>query len=168
MPLRLGLTIVLLFTGVAVAAACGDDDQGDGASATPTRTAPRSPLSPSVSPSPGTEEKTPGPAETPGGGTTPGAADTPPPVATTGKRAPRVEDVTAFFAQFQNPPQDERQCVYNPGTRLIDCSVRGLYAPDPPPTGQGTECFFMMADGNPAAARCEIASPQGTAYYDVR
>jgi hypothetical protein len=76
--------------------------------------------------------------------------------------------VPAFFAQFQNPPQDERQCAYNPGTRVIDCSIRGLYAPDPPPTGQGIECFFTMADGKPAAARCEVASPQSTVYYDVR
>jgi len=168
MRLRLGVTIILGLAVAVLATACGDDDQGDGASATPTRTTAASRLSVTPSPSTGVDEKTPGPAETPGGGTTPGPADTPPPVATTGKRAPKVEDVTAFFAQFQSPPQDERQCVYNPGTRVIDCSARGLFAPDPPPTGQGIECFFLMADGKPAAARCEIASPQGTAYYDVR
>ena len=160
---------VVLALALAVSA-CGGDDQGEGTSPTPTRTAvaSRVPATPTPT-SAGVDEKTPGPAETPDGGqVTPGPADTPPPTATTGKRAPRVEDVPAFFAQFQNPPQDERQCVYNSGTRVIDCSVRGVYAPDPPPVGQGIECFFMMADGNPAAARCEIATPQSTAYYDVR
>jgi len=169
MPVRLRLIIVLVLAVAAVAAACGGDDQGDGGSATPTRSAAASRVSATPSPSAGVDQKTPGPAETPGGSElTPGPTETPPPVATTGKRAPKIEDVAAFFAQFTNPPQDERQCVYNPGTRVIDCSARGLYAPDPPPTGQGIECFFMTGDGNPAAARCEIASPQGTAYFDVR
>jgi len=160
----LSVVAVSLYAG-----ACGDDDKSAETTATPTRTAAASRVSATPSASPGIDEKTPGPAETPGGGDlTPGPAETPPPVATTGKRAPRVEDVPAFFAQFQSPPQDERQCIYNPGTRVIDCSVRGVYAPDPPPTGQGIECFFMIADGVPAAARCEIAAPQGTTYYDVR
>lgn len=167
MPVRLGLTILFVVAGAVVAAACGDDDQGAGSSLTPTQTA--SPVSATPSPSMGVDEKPSAPPETPAGEEpTPGPAETPPPIATTGKRAPRVEDVPAFFAQFQNPPQDEMQCVYNPGTRVIDCSGSGLYAPDPPPTGQGIECFFMIADGKPAAARCEVASPQSTVYYDVR
>jgi len=166
MPVRLG--IIVPFIVMVAATACGGDDEGVATSPTPTRTAIASRVSATPSPSPGIDEKTPGPADTPDGEPTAGLADTPPPVAVTGKPAPRIEDVPAFFAQFQNPPQDERQCVYNPGTRVIDCSARGVYAPDPPPTGQGIECFFMMADGNPAAARCEAASPQSTAYYDVR
>ena len=167
MPLRLGLTIFVAVALAFLAAACGDDDQGDSTSPTATRTAATS-RSDTPSPSAGVDDKTPGPAETPGGEATPGPAETAPPTATTGKRAPKIGDVAAFFAQFQNPPQDERQCAYNPGTRVIDCTARGIYAPDPPPGGQGIECFFMMADGSPAAARCEIASPQSTAYYDVR
>jgi len=161
------LTLFLVLAISLVVTACGDDDQSPETSPSPTRTV-AAPLSAAPSPSAGVDEKPPGPAETPGGEATPGPAETPPPVASTGKRAPKIDDVAAFFAQFPNPPQDERQCVYNPGSRVIDCAVRGLYAPDPPPTGQGVECFFMTADGNPAAARCEIASPQSSAYYDVR
>jgi hypothetical protein len=164
---RLGVTVCAVLASALVVVACGDDDKGPETSPSPTLTVAAS-RSVTPSPSVGVDEKSPAPAETPGGEATPGPADTPPPIATTGKRAPKIDDVAAFFAQFPIPPQDERQCVYNPGNRVLDCAVRGLYAPDPPPTGQGVECFFMTADGNPAAARCEIASLQSTAYYDVR
>jgi hypothetical protein len=116
----------------------------------------------------GADEKSTWPGDNPPPEPTTGNVATSPPTATTGKRAPRIADVSAFFAQFSNPPQDERPCIYNPGTRVIDCAARGTFAPDPPPVGQGIECFFMTSGGNPAAIRCEIVDPQGTAYYDPR
>jgi hypothetical protein len=158
----LGLVVAL----ASAAVACGDDDESESKTETPTVTA----SSPTVAPSPSAtqgDEKSTWPGDSPPPERTPGNL-TVPPTATTGKRAPRVGDVGAFFAQFPNPPQDERQCVYNPGTRVIDCAGRASYAPDPPPAGQGIECFFMASAGNAAAIRCEIAEPQGTTYYDPR
>lgn len=155
----------LLLLLAAVALACGDDDDG-GDDSSPTRT---SAASRTASPSPGgSDEKTPGPDESPDGGETPVNTASPPPTGTGGTPAPRIQDVTAFFAQFPSPPEDERLCAYNLGTRLIDCSDRGVFAPDPPPVGQGTECYLMVSGGNPAALRCQVAEPQGTFYYDAR
>jgi hypothetical protein len=149
---------------------CGGDDDG-GSTDTPTGTTSprtRTPARTSSSASPTDDDlKSPPPDETANSGS-PGITPTIPPTASTGKRAPRVQDVSAFFAQFPSAPQDERQCVYNPSTRLIDCSDRAQYAPDPPAVGQGIECFLMASGGSPVVVRCEIADPQGTAYYDVR
>jgi hypothetical protein len=146
--------------------ACGGDDDGD-ATGTPTRTS--TTQAETRTPESTGDEKTPGPDETPDGGTaTPVDTSTPPPTGIGGKAAPRVENVSDFFAQFRAPPEDERQCVYNPSTRLIDCSDRGVYAPDPPAVGQGIECYLMVTEANAVVVRCEIADPQGTAYYDVR
>ena len=160
------LACVLLLSGLFLA--CGDEDNGDGnGDATPTRTTAGSRT---VTPSPiDSDLKTPGPDETPdGGGGTPVDTGTPPPTGVGGTPAPRIEDISSFFAQLPSPPQDERQCSYNPSTRLIDCSDRGIYAPDPPPAGQDIQCFLMTVSGNPVVVRCEIAEPQGAAYYDVR
>lgn len=155
------LACVALLAGLL--AACGDGDDDD--DATPTRTA----SIVTATPGDGGDEKTPGPSESPdGGGETPVDTSTPPPTATTGTAAPRVQDVSAFFAQFPSPPQDERQCAYNPSTRVIDCATRGLFAPDPPPAGQDIQCYLMVSGGNPAVIRCEIAEPQAAAYYDAR
>jgi hypothetical protein len=164
--LRLAFLCVILLSGLALA--CGDDDDDDDSDGTTTPTPAASRLTSTPRPTDG-DEKTPGPSEDPDGGEeTPRDTSTPPPTATTGTPAPRIEDVSTFFAQFPTPPQDERQCAYNPSTRVIDCSDRGLYAPDPPPVGQDIQCFFMASGGNPAVVRCEIAEPQGAAYYDVR
>lgn len=159
--LLVALGLALLFS------ACGGDDDGD---ATPTPTPTRTPTASAATSTPAStgDVKTPGPDETPDAGQTPGITASPPPIGVGGKRAPRVQDVAAFFAQFPSAPQDERQCVYNPSTRLVDCSDRGVYSPDPPPVGQDIQCFLMAADGNPVVIRCEIADPQGSAYYDVR
>jgi len=143
--------------------ACGGDDNGD-ATPTPTPTASRATGTPAST----GDVKTPGPDESPDGAQTPAITETPPPTGVGSTPAPRVQDVSAFFAQFPSPPQDERQCVYNPSMRLIDCSDRGVWAPDPPPVGQDIQCFLMVVDGSPAVIRCEIADPQGSAYYDVR
>ena len=157
--LLVALGLALLFS------ACGGDDDGD-ATPTPTRTATTSGAT--GTPASTGDVKTPGPDETPDAGQTPEITASPPPIGVGGTPAPRVQDVSAFFAQFPSPPQDERQCVYKPSTRLIDCSERGVWAPDPPPVGQDIQCFLMAADGSPVVIRCEIADPQGTAYYDVR
>src|SRR6266540_4011919 len=141
------LACVLLLAGLFLA--CGDDDDGDGnGDATPTRT------------TAGSRTVTPSPIDS--------DLKTPPPTGVGGTPAPRIEDISSFFAQLPSPPQDERQCSYNPSTRLIDCSDRGIYAPDPPPAGQDIQCFLMTVSGNPVVVRCEIAEPQGAAYYDVR
>ncbi len=161
------LACLLLLAGLVLACG-GDDDDGDGdGNATPTRTTTASrTVTPSAT-SP--DEKTPGPDETPDGGSqTPVDTATPPPTGVGGTPAPRIEDVSSFFPQLPSPPQDERLCPYNLGTRLIDCSDRGVYAPDPPPVGQGIECYLMVSGGNPAVLRCEIVEPQNTAYYDAR
>jgi len=160
------LLTVFLFAGLL--AGCGGDEDADGGEATPSQTPTASRLT-NTPESTGDDEKTPVPEESPDGGEeAPRDTFTPPPTATTGTRATRIDDVSAFFAQSSTPPQDERQCAYNPSTRVIDCSDRGLYAPDPPPLGQGIECYLMASGGNAVVVRCEIAEPQGAAYYDVR
>jgi len=165
MPLASRLVLLAVFGLASVVFACGGDDDGE-STATPTSS--RTPAQTSGSASPTDDDvKSPPPDETANSGS-PVVTPTPPPTANTGKPAPRVEDVSAFFAQFPSAPQDERQCVYNPSTRLIDCSDRGLYAPNPPAVGQGIECFLMAAGGSPVVVRCEIADPQITEYYDVR
>ena len=158
--------LVIIVSLVWCLVGCGDDENSDSASPTATATGAATSAVPSPSVTQGDEKST-WPGDSPPPEPTSGNA-TPPPTATTGKRAPGVGDVSAFFAQFSGPPQDERQCIYNPGTRVIDCAVRGMFAPDPPPVGQGIECFFMAANGEPASIRCEIADPQGTAYFDPR
>ena len=165
MPPASRLLLLVAFGLASIVFACGGDDDGDSTS-TPTSSQTPSRTSGSASPT-DDDEKSPPPDETANSGS-PVVTPTAPPTASTGKPAPRVQDVSAFFAQFPSAPQDERQCVYNPSTRLIDCSDRGVYAPDPPAVGQGIECYLMVTEGNPVVVRCEIADPQGTAYYDVR
>jgi hypothetical protein len=169
MPVASRLVIVTTLGVLGLVAGCGGDDNGD-STGTPTRTATPTPRRTGTgdAASPTGDEKSPGPDESPDDGGTPVVSGTPPPTGVGGMPAPRVEDVSAFFAQFPSPPQDERSCVYNPSTRLIDCAGRGVYAPDPPPVGQGIECYLMTSDGNPVVVRCEVADPQATAYYDVR
>ena len=159
--------LLALFAALALSAfACGNDDNGD----KPSPSASARTATPRVSETPTPNDaKTPGASETPISQETPTAsAQTPPPTASQGTPAPLIENVPAFFAQFQTTPQDERMCAYNPSTRAIDCSGRGLYAPAPPPVGQGIDCFLMTVDQAPVAIRCEIVAPQGTTYYDIR
>jgi hypothetical protein len=160
--LRLCLFAIVLL--VILVLACGGDDD-DESEPTPTRTATASRITATPSPG-GSDEKTPPPGESPG--ETPVDTGAPLTPATSGTPAPQVEDVAAFFAQFSSPPEDERRCVYTPSSRVIDCSDRGQYAPDPPPGGQGNECFLMAVSGSPVALRCEAADPQLTTYYDIR
>jgi hypothetical protein len=166
MPVAPRISLLVAFALASLVLTCGGDDDGD-ATGAPTRTT--TAARPTRTPETTGDVTTPGPDETPDGGTeTPVDTSTPPPTGIGGKAAPRVENVSDFFAQLPSPPQDERPCIYNPSTRLIDCSDRGVYAPDPPAVGQGIECYLMVTEGNPAVVRCEIADPQGTEYYDVR
>jgi hypothetical protein len=165
MPCASRLCLLVALGLGALFSACGGDDDGD-ATPTPTPTPTASPAT--DTPTSTGDVKTPGPDESPDSGQTPAITETPPPTGVGGTPAPRVQDVSTFFAQFPSPPQDEKQCVYNPSTRLIDCSDRGVWAPDPPPVGQDIQCFLMVADGSPVVIRCEVADPPGSAYYDVR
>jgi hypothetical protein len=147
--------------------ACGDDDDDDGeettsASATATKDA-----SPSATTSDDKETPTDEPSVTPapqGGDITPTA----PPVNPNGTRAVEPPDANAFIAQFQGQQIDYRSCAYNPMTALVNCPGSGVFAIDPPITGQDISCELWVVVGGAVAISCQSAEPLQTRYYDIQ
>lgn len=155
----------------ALLLACGDDDSEDNASATPTRSPARSrTATPSMATAPApsptdSAEKTPLPEET---DQPPIDTGTPPPPAEQGRQAVEPADTAAFLAQFQGRTVVDENCAYNPSTRVTSCGERGLYAVNPPLSGQDITCMIGIVDGNPEYIRCTSAEPVHTKYYDIQ
>ena len=171
---RLVLLAVLLLGSLALACGGGDDDDDSdgGSEPTETRTATPSGAAATHAPTPGADEKTPGPDETPGpeetAGGTPGGPTAPPPAA---QGTPAVErtDFIEYLSQFQGRPDvGEEGCSYNPSTRVTDCGVRGLYAVRPPLGGQDIGCSITMVGGNPEFVRCSSVQPSATKWYEIQ
>ncbi len=153
---------------MATVAACGGDDDAD--SGTPTgggtvtgTAQPSSDGSPTASPL----------KETPpaGGSQTPGTASgvpTAPPVAGEGTPAVQPQDADQFLATFAGKEVDYQPCAYNPTTALTNCAGLGVYAIDPPITGQDITCTLLVVENVPKAIQCQSAEPPQTRYYEVK
>jgi hypothetical protein len=161
MPRRYLALVFVALVG-ALFAACGDgDDDGD-----PTATAERS-ESPSATdsddketPEPGEETLTPVPQST-------DVTPTAPPVNPQGTPAVEPADADDFIAQFQGQDVDFQACAYNPATALVNCPNVGVFAIDPPITGQDIECTLWVIATRAVAVQCKSQEPLQTRYYGI-
>ena len=169
--MRLAALFALVLLPLLLAAACGGDDSSGVTVSTlsPTKrpTATRASGTPIVSektpekPTP-TAEPTEAPTPTPGPPT-----ERPTPAAI-GIPAVAPADSAAFLAQFQGKTVMPETCIYNPTNVTTNCPGRGLYAIDPPITGQDITCSLLVVDGTPRAIQCQSQEPLQTKIYEIK
>jgi hypothetical protein len=153
------LIAVLLAT---LLAACGGDDND-----TPTPT-PTTSGTATVKTSSGSEKSpTPQSSEPSPAVSAPGGTPTAPPVSAIGTPAPAPADQQAFSTSFAGQQVDQRDCLYNPGTGVVNCQSV-LYAIDPPMVGQDITCTLWVVSGAPRAIACHAEEPPGTTYYEIK
>jgi len=156
------LLALLLALALALAACNGDDDDGT----EPSRTATETPAEETEDP--GDDGKTPGPDETPDGdGETPTNTGPGPTPADEGIRAVAPADQDEFIAQFSGQILDRETCQFNPSSFLTDCGDNGIYAVDPPLTGQDVSCDVALNGGNPVFVTCTSQEPLTTIFYEI-
>ncbi len=77
-------------------------------------------------------------------------------------------DAAAFLAQFQGKLVTQEPCLYNPASVTTDCSARGIFAIDPPITGQDIGCSLLIIEGTPRAIQCQSQEPLQTTVYEIK
>ena len=166
------LLIPLLIALCALALACKDGDSSGPAATRSGATASPTDGAGSGGGTTAPDEKSPPPEENPGASGTPAArtdgAEAPPSPAAEGARAVAPADQNTFVATFQGQSNlREEQCSYSPATRITNCAGRGLFAVDPPLTGQDISCGLLTADDQAVAIRCTSQEPLETLYYEM-
>lgn len=153
-------TLILL---CLAAIACGSDDK------TPAATVATSVAGRTASATPG-DQKTPGPSDT--GEATPVTSgsnnETPRATAPFGTPAVHPADEDAFLKQFEGVPVIQEPCTYDPAFALTTCPNRGLYAVDPPLTGQDITCALLVVNNVPKGVQCHSAQPLETRNYEIK
>ncbi len=155
-----------------LALACGGGDDSSGISVSTISPTKRPPAT-RISGTPIVSEKTPEkpaptaePSEAPT--PTPGPPTERPTPAAVGTPAVAPADAAAFLAQFQGKPVAQETCIYNPASVTTDCPTRGLFAIDPPITGQDITCSLLIVEGTPRAIQCQSQEPLQTSVYEIK
>ena len=167
----IAICIVLGLIVTALTACGGDDDAGSGSPTSSGDTL----VTPSTKPTGGGQATASPAKETPpaGGSQTPNpgggsGVPTAPPAASEGTPAVQPEDADEFLATFAGKSVDYQPCAYNPTTALTNCAGLGVYAIDPPITGQDINCTLLVVEAVPTAIQCQSAEPPQTRYYEVK
>ena len=171
--MRRAALFALVLSPLLLAAACGGDDSS-GITVSTIRTSPtQRPAASRVTGTPIVSEKTPEkqaptaePSEAPT--PTPGPPTERPTPAAIGIPAVAPADSAAFLAQFQGKTVVAEPCIYNPANVTTNCPGRGLYAIDPPITGQDITCSLLVVDGTPRAIQCQSQEPLQTKIYEIK
>jgi len=154
-----------------LALACGGGDDSSGVSVS-TISPTKRPAATPISGTPIVSEKTP---EKPAPTAEPSEAPTPTPGPPTERPTPAAvgipavapADAAAFLAQFDGKPVVQEQCIYNPASVTTNCA-RGLFAIDPPITGQDITCWLLIIEGTPRAIQCLSQEPLQTSVYEIK
>jgi len=144
------LAAVVLALVLALAIACGGDDDGD--NGTPGDGA--------------TTTSTPSNGETPDDGqsSTGDATATP-----SGTPATLIDDIVGWLEEnYPNVSPPREDCIYNPGTRIATCPGHGDFSVDPPLAGQDITCQSLLVNGEAVAITCTSQVPAQAIYYEIQ
>ena len=149
------LAAVVLALVLALAIACGGDDDGDNGTPGDGATTTSAPSN-GEAPSDGADDD--------GQPSTGDATATP-----SGTPATFIDDIVGWLEEnYPNVSPPREDCTYNPGTLIATCPGHGDFAVDPPLSGQDITCQSLLVNGIPVAITCTSQVPLQAIYYEIQ